>query len=217
MQFEARGIRRHAGAVLALTLVLAFAFTGVAAAQGTQSGTLTGGVKSADGAGLPGVTVDGQDVDAVYSATAIAVDRARRGNGPTLIEARTYRFDEHQVGLIIPGQPYRCPEEVEKFKAERDPIKLFRSKLSKQTVVEAQLSTIDSSVADAAIGAIFVLDHRVEAAKILRVHEEIAQCRIVGRRIPVAAPDGTGEDDAWSGRIVGERRTTVQTAWNAVE
>ena len=57
MQFEARGIRRHAGAVLALTLVLAFALTGVAAAQGTQSGTLTGGVKSADGAALPGVSV----------------------------------------------------------------------------------------------------------------------------------------------------------------
>jgi outer membrane receptor protein involved in Fe transport len=57
MQFEARRIRRHAGAVLALTLAFAFAFTGVAAAQGTQTGTLIGDVKSADGAGLPGVTV----------------------------------------------------------------------------------------------------------------------------------------------------------------
>ena len=57
MQLEPRRIRRHAGAVLALTLVLAFAFAGVAAAQGTQVGTLTGGVKSADGAALPGVTV----------------------------------------------------------------------------------------------------------------------------------------------------------------
>src|SRR5882672_6937759 len=57
MQLEPRRIRRYAGAVLALTLVLAFAFTGVAAAQGTQVATLTGAVKSTDGAGLPGVTV----------------------------------------------------------------------------------------------------------------------------------------------------------------
>ncbi len=57
MIFEASRIRRSAGAVLGLALVLAFAFTGVAAAQGTQTGTLTGAVKSADGAALPGVTV----------------------------------------------------------------------------------------------------------------------------------------------------------------
>ena len=57
MQFEAKSSRRYPGAILALTLVFAFAFTGVAAAQGTQTGTLTGDVKSADGAALPGVTV----------------------------------------------------------------------------------------------------------------------------------------------------------------
>jgi hypothetical protein len=57
MSVEASRIRRHAGAVLGLALVFAFAFTGVAAAQGTQTGTLSGGVKSADGAPLPGVAV----------------------------------------------------------------------------------------------------------------------------------------------------------------
>src|SRR5512138_3118706 len=57
MQIEASRIRRHAGALLGLTLVLAFVFTGVAAAQGTQSATLSGAAKSADGAALPGVTV----------------------------------------------------------------------------------------------------------------------------------------------------------------
>src|SRR5580658_2548114 len=54
--------------------------------------------RRADGYGMPGVTVDGQDVVAVHSATEEAVARARSGHGPTLIEAKTYRFDEHQVG-----------------------------------------------------------------------------------------------------------------------
>jgi hypothetical protein len=57
MRFEAIRIRRSAGAVLALAVVLAFVFTGVAAAQGTQTGTLVGNVKSSDGSALPGVTV----------------------------------------------------------------------------------------------------------------------------------------------------------------
>jgi hypothetical protein len=57
MSHEASRIRRSAGAVLGLTLVLAFVFTGVAAGQGIQVGTLTGGVTSSDGAALPGVTV----------------------------------------------------------------------------------------------------------------------------------------------------------------
>src|SRR5438132_14000331 len=57
MHFEAIRIRRSPCAVLGLALALALAFTGVAAAQGTQTGTLTGGVTSTDGAALPGVTV----------------------------------------------------------------------------------------------------------------------------------------------------------------
>src|SRR5688572_26882259 len=57
--------------------------------------------KRAAGYGIPGVIVDGQDAVAVYEVTHAAVERARRGDGPTLIEAKTYRFDEHQVGLKI--------------------------------------------------------------------------------------------------------------------
>src|SRR5580658_3224070 len=52
----------------------------------------------ASGYGMCGLTVDGQQVSAVYDATSAAVARARSGHGPTLIEAKTYRFDEHQVG-----------------------------------------------------------------------------------------------------------------------
>ena len=58
--------------------------------------------------------MDGQDVTAVYEATTEAtVKRARRGEGPTLIEAKTYRYDEHNVGLLVPGKPYRSPTEVD--------------------------------------------------------------------------------------------------------
>ena len=76
--------------------------------------------------GIPGVVVDGQDVTAVFEVTDAAVKRARRGEGPTLIEAKTYRYDEHNVGLLIPGKPYRPPEEVEEYRTQRDPVALFR-------------------------------------------------------------------------------------------
>src|SRR5215469_2283527 len=54
-----------------------------------------------DGYGVPGVIVDGQDATAVYETTREAVERARTGCGPTLIEAKTYRFAEHCTGLHI--------------------------------------------------------------------------------------------------------------------
>src|SRR5215469_14695505 len=85
--------------------------------------------RRADAYGMPGVAVDGQDVRAVYEATHEAVARARRGVGPTLIEAKTYRFEEHNVGLIVPGTPYRSADEIETFRTHRDPIKLFRQEL----------------------------------------------------------------------------------------
>ncbi|WP_245307440.1 thiamine pyrophosphate-dependent enzyme [Mesorhizobium sp. AA23] len=80
----------------------------------------------ATGFGMPGVDVDGQDIRAVYEATAKAVKRARAGDGPTLIVANTYRFDKHNFGLAIPGKPYRSVEEIEAYKRERDPIALYR-------------------------------------------------------------------------------------------
>ena len=94
--------------------------------------------RRAEGYGLPGVTVDGQDFDAVYSTTRAAVTRARGGEGPTLIEAKTYRFDEHCVGLFINGA-YRTKEEVERYKTERDPIALFRAKLLERGKSDAEL------------------------------------------------------------------------------
>lgn len=110
--------------------------------------------KRAESYGMPGIAVDGQDVRAVYEVTRDAVDRARRGQGPTLIEAKTYRFDEHNVGLVIRGQPYRSAQEVADYKAHRDPVALFRRVLQAEGVREAELYAIDEEVATAVAEAI---------------------------------------------------------------
>ena len=80
----------------------------------------------AQGYGFPGVTVDGNDVLAVYGAMKEAVDRARRGEGPTFLEAKTYRIVAHSSD--DDDRRYRTREEVEKW-AARDPIANFAATL----------------------------------------------------------------------------------------
>lgn len=95
----------------------------------TQSERLTAGgsiSRRAEGFGLPVVTVDGQDVVAMYRATSAARDRAARGDGPTFIEAMTYRYEGHSTGEII---NYRTMEEVEEWRGTRDPIQRLRIEL----------------------------------------------------------------------------------------
>ncbi|GFE83708.1 acetoin:2,6-dichlorophenolindophenol oxidoreductase subunit alpha [Steroidobacter agaridevorans] len=106
--------------------------------------------KRADSYGMTGVIVDGQNVGNVYDAAAAAVTRARSGGGPTLIEARTYRFDEHSVGLFIPGPPYRPAEEIVEYQMNRDPIRLFRSVMLVNGFNDAELQAIEANV-DAAV------------------------------------------------------------------
>jgi acetoin:2,6-dichlorophenolindophenol oxidoreductase subunit alpha len=72
----------------------------------------------AAGCGIPGATVDGQDVIAVYEAVAEAVARARRGEGPSLVETKTYRFHDHAFGL--PSPVYRDQAEVDGSRRSRD-------------------------------------------------------------------------------------------------
>ena len=91
----------------------------------------------------PGVTVDGMDVMAVYEATKEAVARARRGEGPTLIEAKTYRFFGHSRGDPQFG-PYRTKEEVERWR-KRDPL-LVAEKMFK--VTEAEKKAVQGEVAE---------------------------------------------------------------------
>ena len=77
--------------------------------------------------GMPGVIVDGMDVVAVYEAAMEAGARARRGEGPSLIEAKTYRFYNHH-GVQNLGLKYRSDDEVARWR-ERDPIFTFEERL----------------------------------------------------------------------------------------
>ena len=97
---------------------------------------------------IPGVTVDGQDVLAVYEAAAAAVARARAGQGPTLLEAKTYRYYEHSVAQArIIRRPYRSQEEVDFWKQNRDPIKNFVAYLlSNKLASQKEIDSVEKAV-----------------------------------------------------------------------
>jgi len=92
---------------------------------------------------IPGVVADGMDVFDVYQKASEAIDRARTGGGPTLVEAKTYRFMGHYVG---DPQTYRSKDEVEQWK-KRDPILMFR----KRVVEEGKITAVELDAMDAAI------------------------------------------------------------------
>lgn len=87
--------------------------------------------------GIPGVAVDGNDVMAVWEAMKEASERARRGDGPTLIECKTYRVVGHHEGDPVVGT-YRTQEEIDAW-IKRDPIEMFRTRLIQEYgLVEAE-------------------------------------------------------------------------------
>ena len=88
---------------------------------------ITDVVDRAAGYGMPGVIVDGMDVIAVHEAAVEAVERARQGGGPSMIEAKTYRFYNHH-GVQNLGLKYRSDEEVAIWK-QRDPIFTFEDRM----------------------------------------------------------------------------------------
>lgn len=104
--------------------------------------------------GLPGVEVNGNDVEAVYRAAEEAVRRARRGEGPTLLECKTYRTRAHAEGMG--DYTYRTREQVEEWKT-RCPLRLVRDRLLGESVdkeiadgaksLAAQVDEIDAEVA----------------------------------------------------------------------
>jgi len=101
----------------------------------------------AAGYNMPGVVVDGQDVIAVHEAVQAAVERARRGEGPSLIECKTYRYRMHSEGApdIAHFEP-RPPAEIEAWK-KRDPIKLFQKKLLDERILtKAEAERIEREV-----------------------------------------------------------------------
>lgn len=83
---------------------------------------------------MPGVLVDGQDCIAMYEATAEAVRRARAGEGPTLIEGLTFRYEEHSLGLgrVRRGE-YRTQEEIDAWR-KRDPLVIHTERLISQGI-----------------------------------------------------------------------------------
>ncbi len=97
--------------------------------------------------GIAGEAVDGMDVLAVREVVGRAVERGRRGQGPSLIEARTYRFRGHSM-RDPSAAIYRTKEEVEREK-QRDPIALFRERCLKDGVLtEGEVKTIEKDIND---------------------------------------------------------------------
>lgn len=88
----------------------------------------------AAGYGFPGIVVDGMDAVAVYEAAGEAIARARRGEGPTLLECKTYRFFDH-VGVRGMGVVYRSDDEVRAWR-ERDPITLLERRLAELGILD---------------------------------------------------------------------------------
>src|SRR5262245_11178510 len=109
----------------------------------------------AAGYAMPGTVVDGNDVDAVYAAVSDAATRARRGEGPSLIEAKVQRFQGHYMG---DPEPYRTKEEVAKLR-EKDPLPRFQQDLLRRSLLDdARLAAMEKEIAS-------VIDRAVDFTK----------------------------------------------------
>ncbi|KWK02382.1 thiamine pyrophosphate-dependent dehydrogenase E1 component subunit alpha [Burkholderia stagnalis] len=110
----------------------------------------------ANGFGMPGVIVDGFDFFAVHEALGEAVERARGGGGPTLVEVKFSRYFGHFEG---DAQTYRAPGEVQKLRDEKDCLKHFEARVVRAEVLTAdELRTVDAQVKR-------LIDDAVAAAK----------------------------------------------------
>jgi len=118
--------------------------------------------------GFPGISIDGNDVVAVYATTKEAIARARRGEGPTLIEMKTYRWYGHSE---IDPADYRTKEEVEEWK-RKDPIPRFEKYLMEHEVIT-------------------LADKEELSARILKEHEEALDW---AEKSPMPAPEEAVED-----------------------
>src|SRR5450759_5353067 len=97
----------------------------------------------AAGYGMPGVTIDGMDIFAVYEAAGEAIARARRGEGPSLIECKTFRYYGHFEGDAL---TYRTKEEVDSYRS-RDAIQALRRSIVQRGIASAQeLEAVDKQV-----------------------------------------------------------------------
>ena len=95
------------------------------------------------GYGIPGETADGNDVVATYEATKRAVDRARRGDGTSIVELMTFRRKGHAEH---DNQSYVLPGEIERWAAKNDPIDRYVARLSSEGVQASELQSIDARI-----------------------------------------------------------------------
>jgi pyruvate dehydrogenase E1 component alpha subunit len=139
--------------VLKLPMVFIFENNGYGEFTGHDYSVGGGDIRRrAEGFGMPAVKVDGLDFFAVHEAAREAIDRARRGEGPSAIEAVAPRFYGH-----FEGDPmlYRSKEEIEKARAEQDCLQIFRAGVQGK-IDEAELDAIDAEIEeqiDAAVAA----------------------------------------------------------------
>ncbi len=127
-------------------------------AKQTRSKTLA---QKALAYGMPGIQVDGNDILAVYAAAKEAVDRARAGQGPTLIECVTYRMAMHTTA--DDPKRYRTEEEVEKWR-ERDPIVRYQKYLvDKGLLSEDKIAGIESEVLEEIQAAVDGAEEQMKA------------------------------------------------------
>ncbi|MEN5082191.1 thiamine pyrophosphate-dependent dehydrogenase E1 component subunit alpha [Bosea sp. TWI1241] len=94
--------------------------------------------------GMPGVIVDGNDLSAVAEASHIAVERARRGEGPSLIECKTYRYRGHSKS---DRNRYRTKDEIDDWMANRDPIARYEAQLAEFGIAtDAEIAAVREAV-----------------------------------------------------------------------
>src|SRR5262245_15188854 len=160
--------------------------------------------------GLPGIQVDGNDVLAVYAASREAVERAREGDGPTLIECVTYRLGVHTTA--DDPTKYRSEEEVKEWE-RKDPLTRFSAYLEKKNLLESGLEQqVDEEIARAVQAfesmpppdPLRMFDHAyAEMPPLLRAErEEMAERQRLG------AAERTQDETPSSPPMRGQRRTS---------
>lgn len=102
--------------------------------------------KRAEGFGMPCQEVDGFDFFAVHEAAGVAIERARRGEGPSMLHLRLSRYYGHFEG---DATTYRAPGEVDELRVEKDCLKRFRRRVTEAALLQdAELDAVDQAVAD---------------------------------------------------------------------
>jgi TPP-dependent pyruvate/acetoin dehydrogenase alpha subunit len=101
---------------------------------------------------MPSVIAEGMDFFDVHTKAGDAIDRARRGEGPSLIECKTYRYFGHYVGDPL---TYRTKEEADETQRRRDPLDLFEQRVVAEGVVDsAHLRAVDGQAAESVADAV---------------------------------------------------------------